>query len=169
MPDFFEIEIEDNGFTRSLNALVLNLENVPEDALQSAGEILVESVLMNFEVGGRPAWTPNKAGTKTLWKSGALARAGSNIDVGENYVIVSGWSDLPYAAIQNFGGTIRHPGSSKLQVWKGEGKTIFSQGTKPHEIPIPARQFVLWQPEDEERIAELFGQEILKTNAMSEE
>lgn len=47
-----------------------------------------------------------------------------------------------YAAIQEYGGTIQHPGSNKLQVFPGrDGKMIFTRRTAPHAINIPERSY----------------------------
>lgn len=52
-------------------------------------------------------------------------------------------SKLLYAAINEFGGTINHPGSSKIQAWRGgNGKLVVTRGTKPHPITIPKRPYL---------------------------
>lgn len=58
---------------------------------------------------------------------------------------------VPYAAIHNFGGTIKHPGSSKLQTFRIDGKWITTHGTKAHLIPMPKRQYMMFQPGDEDK------------------
>jgi len=61
-------------------------------------------------------------------------------------------SEVPYAQIQAKGGTINHPGSKKLQAWqhfmsphaavKGKYKGfVFTMGTRPHTIKIPATNY----------------------------
>lgn len=48
-----------------------------------------------------------------------------------------------YARIQEFGGIIKHPGSSKFQAFMGrEGKMVFTHFTRPHPIPIPERSYM---------------------------
>ena len=48
-----------------------------------------------------------------------------------------------YAAIHEYGGIIKHPGSSKFQSWVGsDGKRVFTHFTKPHDIPIPERSYM---------------------------
>ena len=48
----------------------------------------------------------------------------------------------PYAAIQEFGGVIHHPGSSKFQAWQSPGGWVFTHMTRPHDITIPERSYM---------------------------
>ncbi len=48
-----------------------------------------------------------------------------------------------YAAIHEYGGTIKHPGSDKFQAWTdGYGGWIYAHKTKPHLIPMPERSYL---------------------------
>lgn len=49
---------------------------------------------------------------------------------------------VPYAAIHEFGGVIKHPGSSKFQAWQGPGGWVYTHMTRPHDIPIPQRSYM---------------------------
>jgi phage gpG-like protein len=49
---------------------------------------------------------------------------------------------VPYAAIHEFGGIIKHPGSSKFQAWQGPGGWVYTHMTRPHDIPIPQRSYM---------------------------
>lgn len=51
-------------------------------------------------------------------------------------------SKVVYAAIHEYGGTIRHPGSNKWQVFRIGNKTIYTSYTKPHNITIPKRPYL---------------------------
>lgn len=52
-------------------------------------------------------------------------------------------SGVRYAAIHEFGGIIRHPGSSKFQSWIGpDGKHVATHYTRPHDIPMPERSYL---------------------------
>jgi phage gpG-like protein len=51
-------------------------------------------------------------------------------------------SMVKYAAIHEYGGTIKHPGSSKKQAFKIGGRLIVTNGTKAHDIPIPQRPYL---------------------------
>lgn len=48
----------------------------------------------------------------------------------------------PYGKIQNDGGIIKHPGSSKLQAFQGATGLVVTHYTKPHDIPITGRQYM---------------------------
>ncbi len=60
---------------------------------------------------------------------------------GVTYKVASG-GNLRYAAIHEFGGTIKHPGSDKLQVFDVGGRTVFTHHTAPHDIPMPQRSYM---------------------------
>jgi phage gpG-like protein len=49
---------------------------------------------------------------------------------------------VPYAAIHEFGGVIKHPGSSKFQAWMGPGGMVYTHFTRPHDIPMPERSYL---------------------------
>lgn len=64
---------------------------------------------------------------------------------GVNYVVglTAGSTSVRYARIQEFGGTIKHPGASgKLQVFEVRGQVVFTMYTRPHSIKIPARPYI---------------------------
>ena len=132
------------------------------DVFAECEQLMLQSVRQNFFAGGRPnTWAPlKKTGEPShLYKSGKLVeQIGSHhgADFAEVYV-----SDVPYAAIQNFGGTIHHPGSTKFQAFQIGDKWVYTHGTQPHEIDIPARPFMLFQDEDVVRVQTLFAQDII--------
>jgi len=47
-----------------------------------------------------------------------------------------------YGRILNDGGIIDHPGSDKFQAFMTATGMVFTHGTKPHQIPIPAFQYM---------------------------
>lgn len=50
---------------------------------------------------------------------------------------------VPYGPIHEFGGIIKHPGSSKYQSWiGGDGNRVHTHFTRPHDIPIPERSYM---------------------------
>jgi phage gpG-like protein len=67
---------------------------------------------------------------------------------------------VPYARIHNEGGTIKHPGSNKFQAFGFGDGMVFTHYTKPHDIQIPRRQFMLFQDEDKTAILELLSNAI---------
>ena len=61
-----------------------------------------------------------------------------------------------YTDIHNFGGSFMHPGSDKFQAWMGANGMVFTHGTRPHMINMPARPFILFQEEDFAAIDKIF-------------
>lgn len=160
------VSIEDNGFLQRLTALVVRAGEIQQSVFEDIGTILINSIHNNFKVSGRPStWTPSKKiatrGGQTLIESGALMNSAEVSSVSADHVEVSIGGDLPYAAIHQFGGVINHPGSDKLQVFDIGGKTVFSKGTKPHQITIPARKYFRIQDEDKDSIMNLLHDFIL--------
>lgn len=147
---------------------------VPFNAI---GPLMVSSSVKNFQAGGRPtAWAPNapstarkkaKAGrTKILIWSGALYRS---ITFTAGSQTLTWGTNLPYGRIHQEGGTITHPsGEGKVRLRtnaKGgllrneRGGAIFAKGSHKraverafthdaYPITIPARPFLVLQPED---------------------
>lgn len=81
------------------------------------------------------------------------------------------YSNLPYAAIHNHGGTIAHPGGTAYFYNKKKKQTIWISNrkasdkhkrTKPHNIDIPQRQFIGEHKTLENEIAKLIESEIIK-------
>lgn len=84
------------------------------------------------------------AAHERLWQTidqvkAQLVSSGQSFTAG----LKAGSPAVPYAAIQETGGTIQHPGSEgKLQVFEKEGKTVFTMKTKPHAINIPGLHYL---------------------------
>ncbi len=49
---------------------------------------------------------------------------------------------VPYAAIHEYGGVIKHPGSNKFQAWMGAAGMVYTHFTRAHDIPIPERSYM---------------------------
>ena len=47
-----------------------------------------------------------------------------------------------YARIHEFGGVIKHPGSSKFQAWQSGDGWVYTHFTRPHDIPMPERSYL---------------------------
>lgn len=107
--------------------------------LNEIGTILVASIHRNFREGGRPTkWKPSKralrTGGKTLIDTRHLYQSiHYTTNIGKKSVTVS--TQVVYAAIHHFGGVI---------------KTRFAT------IVMPARPFMLYQPNDLKRIRRIF-------------
>lgn len=72
-------------------------------------------------------------------------------------------TNLEYAAIQNFGGTVNHPERTRAKPWvftNGQGQTIFTRRIKAHSVTIPARPFLGWSPKLVEQTADILSEAI---------
>lgn len=107
------------------------------------------SIKRNFAEGGRPnAWQARKDGSPSHLNRGGALFSSIGSAYGDNFAEAGVMTPLPYAMIQQEGGEINHPGSDKFQVFTIGGQTVFTHGTKPHKINIPARPYVIFQEED---------------------
>jgi phage gpG-like protein len=95
-------------------------------------------------------------GNQVLIESGKL-RQSMTMEVGPNGVRV-GTADKR-GPIHQFGGTIHvpalHAQPGRALRWNGVNGTVFARHTRAHDVTIPARPFLLVQPEDDEKIAAL--------------
>lgn len=126
---------------------------------------LAHSVQKNFEKGGRPErWKISKRARResgqTLLRTGRLMRSVSMPTI--NAQGIEFGSNLPYAAIHQFGGEIQMPARSELfrhlRISRGRRKGKFKKGTEPgrgftrsgYTIRMPARPYIVFQSEDVE-------------------
>ena len=137
--------------------------HIGADTMPEIVDIMYRSVQQNFIEGGRPeTWTPLQpfGEASHLYRNGNLFE---NIQLEYDDKHASVFIDterVPYAAINNFGGVIKHPGSKKFQVFQVGGEIVFTHGTEPHDINIPQRMFMLLQEEDKEKILEILSSAI---------
>lgn len=150
-------------------------------ALDEAGLWMLQSIQRNFEVGGRPdKWPPTKRpakGGRTLIDKGELYESG-NYKVAGTEMTVSWGRGLPYAWIQNFGGTVHPVVSVKMKkfFWfmylSTEEEFWKWMALKPVgevlDITIPARVFMMFQDEDVEHIKALFANFAIEFEGTSE-
>ncbi len=160
-----------------------------QEAVPEIEQIVRTSIDRNFSEGGRfgdglfggghNKWEPSKRAIKqhgqTLLDKGILA---SSIQVSIEQqgveLIINAGSNLPYAAIHNFGGKIHIPARSRLYVQqrysrgpkKGQFKkgTKFGQGytTKSYTIKMPQRPYLVLQDADIVNILNAIARCILK-------
>lgn len=137
------------------------------EAMEKVATIMYESVQQNFITGGRPTqWTPLKSYELSGSMASHLMQSGymfENIQLewdGQSATVFIDTARVPYAAIHNFGGVIQHPGSSKFQAFEYGGGMVYTWFTKAHAIPIPQRQFMMFQDEDRTKILEIVGNAI---------
>ncbi len=91
------------GITFSVTKILTDLKEKitnPYDALKDSSAFVVSEINQNFTSGGRPKWT----GGKNLHKSGSLKNAATSVTIAGNRAeIGTGLSELPYAAVHEFG------------------------------------------------------------------
>jgi phage virion morphogenesis protein len=131
-------------------------------AMKDIGEIVRASIGKNFAATGRPEKWPEsqrvkKKGGQTLSRTGRLRRS---FTVKASRDRVSVGTNVIYAAIHQFGGTIRQGARSELftrnRYVRGEKKGQFKKGIKSgrgftfrgSEAGMPARPFLMVQDED---------------------
>ena len=95
--------------------------------------------------------TRQSDGHKILMDTGVLRNSLTNAGAPYSLAAISGneivvGTNVPYAAIQNFGGTIQNPGTEN-----GFGIGIH---IKPYTITIPARPFIGFGDSDEKEVGE---------------
>ena len=135
------ITIEDGGLMQRLTAMIAKAENISREFWDDISTKFIESIHMGFEVGGIPPWLPTKSGKRPLIGRGILMNSVQISSQGPTFIEWEMGAGLPYARIQQEGGTIHHPGSDKLQVFPIAGKLVFTQHTRAHEITIPTRRY----------------------------
>ncbi|WP_321276929.1 phage virion morphogenesis protein [Thiomicrorhabdus indica] len=149
-----KINVDDKEVRKALDRLAD--PDLIKEALGGIGEVLVENtrdrIKQGIDVDGNP-FTPLAPITQQLKKKNKdkplvhdgyllaslayqLVNGGTGLEYG---------SDLPYAALQHFGGTIRPKNAKMLQFGKGSG--IFAK-----ESHIPARPFIGLTQQDEDEI-----------------
>jgi phage gpG-like protein len=149
------------------------IDSIPDVELETEkmwddiGQYMVLSIQKTIDEGGRPGkWPPPKrealftSGTQ-LKRSGDLYNSGTYRTEGAGVTIAFG-AGLPYAWIQNFGGTTHPVVSEKMKRFflfmgiQTEDPFWFVMAAKPVgevlNITIPARTYMTIQPEDKEFI-----------------
>ena len=158
------VKIKDKKLQSLIGRLKNNTSRL-KPALEEIRGDLEYSIDENFIKQGRPKkWKALKqstikrrrikqqTSTKILQSSGSLA-ASINGKVVSNKIIIG--SNKKYARIHNEGGTIRHPGGTKFK-FISPTEVVFLRNdaqnyhgiTKPHNITIPKRPFLLFQKKD---------------------
>ena len=112
--------------------------------MQDTSKMMEEEWIANFNTSGHGRWPVlKKTGEDShLGKPGPLFQS-KTVSFDETSATVAWGDGIVYAAIHQFGGTIQHPGSDKLQAFEYEGHMIFTHYTKPHRIRIPKRSIEL--------------------------
>ncbi len=166
-----KVEFDDSKTQTFLGEMLDRMHNTTP-AMRVIASIIRTSVARNFEVGGRPEpWAPlsprtlkRKKGSKILVEKGFGGGLLGSINEQVTATTATVGTNKAYAAIQQFGGTIKHPAVERILHFRtfkrGErkGKTLFSNASKAthgmkvmggaYDIEMPARPFLLIQDED---------------------
>lgn len=157
-----QIKIDDREISKELQRLGRKVRDL-RPVMREAAAIIKNSVRENFEVGGRPKWAPSfrakTEGGMTLVRSGILERSiQSHYDA--HSAIVG--TNLEYAAIHHFGGTtkphvIRARDKKALMFFDGN-TPIYRRAVNHPGSKIPARPFLLVQPQDKQDLISFIKQ-----------
>lgn len=141
-----------NVIKRDLNALGVDIRSFREPLKRCVQQVMIPSILANFDAEGRPPWAPYADTTvefhemlnldmsrALLNKTGALKRTATTLAV---------WTLTKESA--TFGGLPQ-------SVWYGNLHQSGGKGGKGPKGLIPARPFVMFQDEDGDKIAEVFA------------
>lgn len=136
-------------------------------------QIMLEAVKKNFDAQGRPSWERLKNSTlkqrakkgytgKILQRTGLLKRS---VIASYDSTSATVSTNLAYAAIQNYGGTISRSSLKSYIKAKTAGKTVKKPvKNKMSQWKIPARPFLVMDKKDEERINAIIVAFMLKNS-----
>jgi len=162
------IEIKDHGVQEMLARIQRRVKDLTP-AMRIIGEIVRTSIVRNFELGGRPRkWRPlspvtlaRRKGKKILMVQGlGGGLAGSIHWTAHSDRAVIG-TDKAYAAVHQFGakkgsfGTVEAQVKAHIRRLKSGKRVSVRAHTRKMKLPwgdIPARPFMMVQPEDWEEI-----------------
>lgn len=102
-------------------------------------------------------------GDRPLRDTGALMQSVTARQTGPAEVT---WgSGLQYAALQNYGGTVRKPERRREEPWvfrAPDGRTVFTRHIRAHAVTVPPRTFVGVSRETEETVRGMAAEFVLK-------
>ncbi len=155
MASDFRVDIKADKVREALNKIRLSLSEQGDmtGVMKSLGRVLLTGTQLRFRSGKGPegqAWKTSKRaseeGGKTLRYTGGL-RDSITYEATNGQVAIG--TNKVYAAIHQFGGTIKHPGGTRYVVVNAVAVFVsnafmgpVSGITKPHPIPMPARPFL---------------------------
>lgn len=136
-----------------LNEALLKIEgiaNAPRHELtEGIGRLVQEQVRRRIEdektSPDGSAWKANRAGTSTLYKSGALSRSIDYLASPDSVMVGSG---LVYARIHQFGGKIEPKSAKALAFMVG------NQFYMVKSVTMPARPYLGLSPDNQNEIVE---------------
>ena len=160
-----------------IEKLSMDIRSFHEPLLRSVREVMAPSIRENFNTAGRGTWEPlsaatlqirakyNNANTDPLVWTGNLRRVASQINIWTITQFSAMIRDLPanvwYGKIHQAGyeggGSGRSAAGKSLFNIVEDARGAAIVGDKRSSVsPIPARPFVVFQPEDEDNITHVF-------------
>lgn len=150
---YFEINTQD--VQSLLEGIVQKLEN-RRALMNNLARILGNAVDDNFAANGRPGWQalkyPRVRGGSGILQSSGILRNSIHTQADNDTAVIG--TNIKYAAIHHFGGQTRphliRPKNGKALKFGGRfAKKVNHPGSK-----MPARPFMVLQPEDEQDLAD---------------
>lgn len=159
-----DCKIDDKNVKVMLKGIENNGKNLSR-AMRTIAVELEESVRENFEAGGRYSKAGSLIGGLNKWKKGkyggSLIRTGNlrdSITSKHDKDSAQVGTNIKYAKIHNFGGTVKEHDvvarNGKALRFVINGETLFRKKVHIRSYEIPARPFMVVQPEDIEGFKE---------------
>lgn len=174
----FDFEPSVGIFAGRIDKLGMDIRSFRVPLQRAIKEVMIPSFRTNFETGGRPTWPALSNATwdtrtKLGWSGGGpLLLSGNLMKVAtqQNIWTVTGQSasirDLPqkawYGKVHQAGAGGGRRTTTRRRAVRGRGGIIRYLGARDSDgggrgyVSIPARPFILIQPEDREKVAEVF-------------
>jgi phage gpG-like protein len=162
------IVVQTDGAARTLEAIRQRLDNLAP-ALTAMKEVGLDSIRQTFQAGGRPTpWAPLRSPRRRGSASAAIPlndtghlRASITAIIGRNSITFG--TNVPYAAMHHFGGTISLPvivprQARALRFVAADGTVVFARRVRAHTVSIPARPFMVLQPQDVRTMGEILAE-----------
>jgi len=158
-----KVQVHVEEIQRRLDTFRQRLKNT-RPLMHEIADIMYDSTIQNFRAGGRPKWVESKAaikrGGQTLIDKGNNGGLLGSIHeaYGADYAMVG--TNKAYAAIHQFGGTIKHKARRGVPVhFKKNGKGhLFAKSDeadygmklnyKGYKTSMPARPYFKLQPDE---------------------
>jgi phage gpG-like protein len=157
---------------KKLDKLGLDIRSFREPLRRSVKQVMAPSIRMNFDVGGRPPWEPlqqntinrKKGNASILIRTGALRRVAGQLNIWtitNNMALVA---DLPqsvwYGKVHQagFGGGATKQVVRVKNIATGLYTEFEESNAEGGSGAIPARPFIVLQPEDVTKIEMVFAE-----------
>jgi phage gpG-like protein len=153
---------------------ILSRADNPRPALEEIAPIMSNEIQTNFDDEGRPEKWPvskrvQKHGGQTLTDTAALRHSLLTPQIGERSIMLG--SNLPYAALQLFGGVINRFAHSEIFIRNRTKLGRFKKGTRPgkgstvkeYSISIPAHNYLYFAPQTQATFAGILKRYVMGT------